>query len=254
MPRKTSALEAENKSFAKRLSEIMGETGTTQEALAKSLEVRRQTVALYKSGQSSPDTEKLALIVKHFESIGSAVTADWLLGLTKDRSRMPSAVDELGLSENAVSALLFIGKNGDSFSQLDTLNGLLSQPLFLKLLAIIPQYCAARHREDGRQSLFDILHDKNLSPEEWSQFSQKQRDLVDFIDNILSGTRTTKHDILMGADLLDYLEYNLQLIFRELVEEFLQERKEAPPCPDEAHKETAPSGSDQTDAGKLDTQ
>jgi len=76
--------ERKNQVFSERLAAAMISRLTTQEALAKSLGVKRQTVALYKSGKSSPNAEILTKIALFFD-----VSSDWLLGLTDNPHREP---------------------------------------------------------------------------------------------------------------------------------------------------------------------
>lgn len=76
MPRKkTQTWESEKAIFPTNLSAIMKERGTTQEALAKAIGVKRQTISLYQTGQSTPNVEQLSKIADYFE-----ISADWLLG------------------------------------------------------------------------------------------------------------------------------------------------------------------------------
>lgn len=99
MTRKRASAFIELK-FPNRLKQLLTENSITQQELADILGVQRQTVSLYVSGQIRPDINALAVIAQHF-----CVTTDWLLGLTDDRSRMPVATDELGLSEQAVAKI-----------------------------------------------------------------------------------------------------------------------------------------------------
>ena len=99
MTRKRSNVFTELK-FPERLKQILSETGTTQQELADILGVQRQTVSLYVNGQIRPDIGALSAIAQYFD-----VTTDWLLGLTADRKKQPTATDELGLSEESVNKL-----------------------------------------------------------------------------------------------------------------------------------------------------
>ena len=87
MPRKNDpAYSTENSVFATRLREIMKERGENQTTLADKITsqyvtIQRQTISLYMSGQSRPDTERLTAICKTLD-----VSADWLLGLTDYRT------------------------------------------------------------------------------------------------------------------------------------------------------------------------
>lgn len=73
--------KTEQATFPTRLNELMQERGVSQEKLARALGIKRQTVSLYKTGQSSPDVEKLSLIAEFFN-----VSSDWLLGLSDFRN------------------------------------------------------------------------------------------------------------------------------------------------------------------------
>ena len=102
MARKT--VSDDFKIFSKRLSVLMKERHITQDTLATTIGVKRQTVSLYKSGQSMPDAEVLRDIAVFF-----GVSSDWLLGLTD--VRMPNTdvqaiCARTGLSETAVSGLM----------------------------------------------------------------------------------------------------------------------------------------------------
>lgn len=88
------------KVFSERLSVLMEERGMTQEKLAHELGIKRQTVSLYKNGQSTPDAAQLKNIAVFFD-----VSADWLLGLSDVRSQditIQNISKKTGLSEAAV--------------------------------------------------------------------------------------------------------------------------------------------------------
>lgn len=123
------AYDTENTVFATKLRNLMSEFGTTQQELADALSVKRQTISLYTTGQSKPDVEQLAVIADYFN-----VSADWMLGLTGDRKRTPSTVDDLGLSERAVSNIAQYGL------MIETLNRLLERVDFSAFIAQIALY------------------------------------------------------------------------------------------------------------------
>ena len=64
------------------------------------LVVRRETITHWENGTRDLKTEYLTKLSEFF-----GVSADWLLGLTDAPERTPAAVDELGLSPDAVSYL-----------------------------------------------------------------------------------------------------------------------------------------------------
>lgn len=91
--------------FSKRLSDLMKERNVTQEALAHALGIKRQTVSLYKNGQSTPDAAQLKKIATFFH-----VSADWLLNLSDyNNSEMRGiTLEVLGFSESATEQIASI--------------------------------------------------------------------------------------------------------------------------------------------------
>ena len=87
--------------FPSRLRELRERKGVSQAVLSAELGVSKSTVGLYETGDTLPDARTLRGIVEYFN-----ISADWLLGISNDRNRMPSAVDELGLTEDAIDVLL----------------------------------------------------------------------------------------------------------------------------------------------------
>lgn len=75
--RNQPTFETEKAVFATNLRECMENKGVSQSALAQQIGVQRQTVSLYMSGQSSPNTEILTNIANALD-----VSADYLLGLS----------------------------------------------------------------------------------------------------------------------------------------------------------------------------
>ena len=89
------------KIFSNRFSKLMKERNVTQDELACNLGIKRQTVSLYKNGQSTPDAALLKKIAIFFD-----VSSDWLLGLTGASKKTTPATDELKLSEDAIDGIL----------------------------------------------------------------------------------------------------------------------------------------------------
>lgn len=133
---KLYAYQTENNIFSTRLRECMALRHVNQEMLAKEVGVRRQTISLYTTGQSKPDVEALAKIVVYLD-----VSAEYLLGLTEDMSRTPTAMDQLGLSARAVNNILRV-KEEDSGSppMCKSLNALLGSKRFPDVIADLASY------------------------------------------------------------------------------------------------------------------
>lgn len=88
------------KVFPKRLSSLMKENNLRQQDLADFLGVKRQTISLYMTGQSTPDAEQLKNIAVFFK-----VSSDWLLGLSDVKSTdidQKQVCEYTGLSDIAV--------------------------------------------------------------------------------------------------------------------------------------------------------
>jgi len=101
MPRKKDlAYNTENRPFATRLRYIMDARGENQTTLAEKTKMQRQTISLYMSGQSKPDTDRLTALANAL-----VVSTDWLLGLSDVISpdlEIKEICKKTGLSEKAV--------------------------------------------------------------------------------------------------------------------------------------------------------
>lgn len=101
MPRKKTISEDEyNEIFPARLRLLIDEKQCRQEDIAQHLGVTRQAVSCYINGQTRPDWKSTAALADYF-----GVSADYLLGLSNDRQRLPCAADELGLNEKTIAFL-----------------------------------------------------------------------------------------------------------------------------------------------------
>ena len=86
--------------YCETIGKLMNEHKESQEALAHAIGTNRDKVNNWLGNRSKLDIENLLKIAEHY-----SVSADYLLGLSKDKSRTPSAVDELHLSEAAVARI-----------------------------------------------------------------------------------------------------------------------------------------------------
>ena len=72
--------------LGKRITEIRKQNNMTQEDLAETLHVTRQTISNWENGKSYPDLESLVLISKQFD-----ISVDMML---KEDSKMANAIDK----------------------------------------------------------------------------------------------------------------------------------------------------------------
>lgn len=101
MPRKKKISEDEyNEILPTRLRLLIDEKKCRQEDIALRLGTTRQAVSNYINGQTRPDWKYVAALAEYF-----GVSADYLLGLSDDRNRLPCAADDLKLNEKTIGFL-----------------------------------------------------------------------------------------------------------------------------------------------------
>lgn len=113
----------------------------TAKDFADKLGLSRQTVGFYLSGQRIPDAKTIEQICKRCN-----VSSDWLLGLSEDRSLHPSAVDELGLPEEAIRFFSELSRTeNDELSE--TVRCVIGNKDFFGLLFKINAFISAKKAE-----------------------------------------------------------------------------------------------------------
>lgn len=101
MNRAKKAEPARFPEFQAAFIELMGDMTIKQ--FADKLGLSRATVGFYSAGQRIPDALGIKTIAEKCN-----VSADWILGLTRSKSKMPAATDDLQLTEKAVDAIEWI--------------------------------------------------------------------------------------------------------------------------------------------------
>ena len=151
MPRKKElSYQTEGDVFATRLRQIMKERGENQTTLAAKITqqsgtLQRQSISQYMSGQSKPDTRRLAAICKALN-----VSADYLIGVTDVAVIEPSiraAAEYTHLSEQALWRLRSM--NPDASQPVDAL---ISNPGFFGIYLALAFY---------RDNLEDLTQEMN---------------------------------------------------------------------------------------------
>lgn len=145
---KSQVGEKYNAPFSKVLRKLMDERGETQGDIAKVVEKTRQTISQYVNGISEPGYETLVKIADHFN-----VSIDYLLGRTEDPHRQPSAIDELGLSEEAVTGIRYCNNSG----RIHGLNMLLGNYRFSRLIGEIGDFTNAVSHNLGVSMVYQNL-------------------------------------------------------------------------------------------------
>lgn len=134
MPRKQNqSNERFNDPFPSALRALMKKHSTTQEELSTYLGLKtRQSITGYCDGSTSPTIETLAKIASYYD-----VSTDYLLGITRDPARIPSAVDRLGLRPEAVHSLISAHESAATRNAIQGLDLMLEEAGFLSLLSSI---------------------------------------------------------------------------------------------------------------------
>ncbi|MBD5149641.1 MAG: helix-turn-helix transcriptional regulator [Oscillibacter sp.] len=204
MTRKKAASFTTSK-FSERLKQILIETNTTHQELADILGVQRQTVSLYVNGQIRPDIDTLAIIGDHY-----GVTADWLLGLTEDRKKHPTATDELGLSENSIHKIRNYGLNriGGRVRTRSSLEKVISHDDFEELL---------ENLDTAFSSCSESLRAYSCG---YTEMSGEQLAIDAAKD--LEGTRWT---VITSAKYAQYSVYKAQQIFNRIISDISEVEK-----------------------------
>ena len=234
--------------FASRLNTLMEDasikTADLSDAIDNTVGIKISVGSLsqYRNGKARANNEAMFAIAKYFH-----VSADWLLGLTDVRTTdtsIRSIGDYTGLSEDSIAYLNASNIYGDNITA-----------------GIIEDFLLAASMDSIRMNL---LKATNLRVEASRLGAiSKPETLSTLMLNTIDAQGAVRIPALDGADwYADKTTFELQRICEGSVKRILQtleqemtspyKRKEAPPCPDEAHKETEPSDSDQTDAGKPD--
>lgn len=191
--------------FSERLKQILSETNTTHQELADVLGVQRQTVSLYVNSQIRPDINTLALIGQHF-----GVTTDWLLGLTADRKKHPTATDELGLSENSIYKLMTYGESRicGRVRKLSSLDMVISHDDFEELLGTL-------------DSAFGSCSEAFMA-HACGETEASGEQLAIEASGDLEGTRWT---VITSAQYAQYLVYCAQQIFNRIISDISEVEK-----------------------------
>ena len=116
------------RAFPERISDERKNVGLTQDELASQLGISRQSITLYEKGARVPDIEVLRKFADFFD-----VTADYLLGLSDNRTAETAAIgDKLGLSDEAINRLTEaaeIGLNDEVIDRLSEATEVIYRPM-----------------------------------------------------------------------------------------------------------------------------
>lgn len=119
-----------------RISNALSCRGKKQKELAEAIGVTANTISYFCSGSRTPNIEQLIKISDYLN-----VTTDYLLGRTNDPNIVPSAIDQLGISESVSTWLQSLEKESSTdnvFS--DDINHVLENSRFRSLVFKLREY------------------------------------------------------------------------------------------------------------------
>ena len=171
--------------FTERFRELQGSRSDTE--FAQILGITRQTVGFYKNGDRIPD----ALTLRNIALLMN-VPSDYLLGLTDDPTRSPSAVDELHISPDAVQQLL--GKDSES------------RKLCSRLIASFELW-----------QILEIIM-KMKEPNDVFDEQHALQAKVTAENDFRKNSGGTCGEVLYGEDYKDFLRYQVQELLQKFIE------------------------------------
>lgn len=210
---KTSIEEKYNAPFPTALRVLMEERGETQESIAKAAGKTRQTISQYVNGISEPGYDVLVKIADYFD-----VSIDYLLGRTGDPTRLPCAVDELGLSVTAISTIKHFSDRGCSDS-LDGLNTLIENGRFISLAGeithlrdMISDFLKVSSFYKVVEGNLDSYYKLKLAHNESALVSEMEKT----IEAVYPGFKGA-YKIMAGSSLVEYQKQVILEIFDEIL-------------------------------------
>lgn len=154
--------------IGKRINHSLVLRDKKQKELAKTLNVKDNTISYFCSGKRSPQLHQIPQIA---ESLN--VSTDFLLGLTDDPSPQKSAVDELGLSPKVIDKIKKINSQTSSdCNPIAKINRLLEDEEVWTLLFEIHDYITAVKAD----SIYESLLAEGYTQEEISAKIQEVAD------------------------------------------------------------------------------
>lgn len=162
-----------DKQLGLRLGKLREERGWSQEQLREKTGVeRRETITQWENGTRKIKAEHIIPLCEAF-----GISADFLLGLSEDPQRTPSAVDELGLSSEAVRNIEDAKRSADNDPYFrrrhDILNGILSDRHFKIFLSYFANAEIAAEKARAAKEQSDALKKTHRLPENGDYIKEK---------------------------------------------------------------------------------
>lgn len=196
--------------FATRLRKAMGDKSMTQVRLAQMVGIQRQTVSLYRQGQSKPDTENLSKIAKALD-----VTSDYLIGLSPTPSKnvdIQELTEWLKISDVSARSLCRF-REKEWAEESAAFNAFLESPASMEIF---------------RKLALCMRFERSKTPYELEL--ERQGRYPSHIDGVASMTEADKDN-----DRNTYIQatlYSLQTLIADIAKSLLEKQKTAPGADD----------------------
>lgn len=185
--------------FTKRFRELQEDRSNKE--FSDFLGMSRQTVGFYCNGDRIPDALGVKTIA---EKCG--VSADWLLGLTNDKEKHPTATDDLGLSHDAIMEIKNFGQ-GKLKKALDLF---ITDPDFCVFLYSLSEIIESSrlHRKD------ELISQYGPSYDDWALSSEMKYNAQEYARKKLSASDAI---VVYGDLLIDLLKFKLNDSLNEII-------------------------------------
>lgn len=197
MPRPKRTSTQTTKIFADRLEELIQdqkERGITREEVCKKAEISTGIMSEWLSDSKTANIDNFSKIAKCLDA-----SPAWLLGLSDDKSPKPSAVDELGLSKEAVDMILGFR---DCREYLE---------IFSRIVSSVEFWSAVSELSEIKKVIHSIERDSTIENEIFIRKSATDA------ENALSRRINAPARVLVSEDFLKYSQYRIQKNLEEIV-------------------------------------
>ena len=202
-----------NSPFAASLRQLLEDRNVTQGDIASLTGVTRQTVSQYCNGISEPGYDTLIKIANYFD-----VSVDYLLGRTCDPKRQASAIDDLGLSPNAVDKLIIYASRKDAGGFIDGINMILTLPRIFALAKEIDLLSRNIALEKSRLEQFERESIGTLNPLYSAASNMDMRDID--VSTKLASIIAQEYPEYIGRVSVSCGRAALQSQMRDIVDQF----------------------------------
>lgn len=195
--------------FADRLVKLRESNNISQQELADSLGVTRQSLSLYEKAERTINIDLLAKIADFFN-----VSTDYLLGITGNPSKNPditNACNVTGLDEEAIKSLISRSQNGKH--KLNNLNKLLINYHFFEALDVLEKYNVTNRIIEKRLKKSNISTVNIDIEKELTEHEKAERNAEIFLEDCGYIVLTSDFDIL------DFYKQRFTSLIAESVED-----------------------------------